>query len=828
MATELATAYISLVPSLQGAQGKIARELGDVDTTAPGRRMGSRLGGGIMSALRSAIAPIATLFAGKAIADFASSSVGAFSEVEDATAAASVIFGDSMSSIIAQSETAAGTLGMSGAQVIDAANTFGTYGKAAGLAGGDLADFSTEMTTLAGDLSSFKGGTPEEAIQAIGSALRGESEPIRRYGVLLDDATLRNRALKMGLIETTKDALTPQQKSLAAHQEILAQTTDAQGDFQREQDSTANVAKTASARFADLQATIGEQLAPAFTAARLVAIDAMAAVSGFVQQIPAISAEITRVAGEVLPTVRTIATVIAAVLTPVWIRLGVQAVISGAKMVAGWVMSAAGAARAAVMYVVNSALIIASWVRMAAAAVVSGAQTAAIWLMYRMDAIRAAATYAATQARIIGAWVAMSAAAVASGIRTAAVWTVSVVAAAASGAAAFAANVARVVAGWVLMGVQAMAQAIRMAAAWFIALGPIGWVTAAVIAIVALVIANWDKVSAWTAAAWAAVTGFITSAWQAIVSWVTGAVNNVRNRITAGWNIARAITLAVFGAIRSFLQSVWSGIVGFVTGYINTVRSIITAGWNAARAVTSSVFNAIRSVVTAVFGAVRSFISGAVSTVRSVISGGFNAARSAVAGAMNGARSIVSSVWNGIVSTVRNTVSNVISTVTGIKNRIMGALSGAGSWLVSVGRNIIQGLIDGVGGMIDNAVQAVKDIGGSMLSGVQDFLGIKSPSRRFRFEVGQEMGAGVVLGVEDKIAESQRAMQQLTAPPSRAGFDTASIMAEWARTSPAPDPVGDVYVQNPFTGEYMLARMDARADSRISAADADAGRRRIG
>jgi hypothetical protein len=39
---------------------------------------------------------------------------------------------------------------------------------------------------------------------AIGSALRGEFEPIRQYGVLLDDATLRNRALKLGLIESAK------------------------------------------------------------------------------------------------------------------------------------------------------------------------------------------------------------------------------------------------------------------------------------------------------------------------------------------------------------------------------------------------------------------------------------------------------------------------------------------------------------------------------------------------------------------------------------------------------------------------------------------------
>jgi len=208
-----------------------------------------------------------------AIGGFVKGNVDAFSELEDATAAASVVFGNSMDSIIAQSKTAATTMGMSQKQVIDAANTFGTYGKGAGLAGQSLADFSKQMTQTAGDMSSFKGGTPEEAIEAVGAALRGEMEPIRRYGVLLDDASLRNAALKLGLIKTTKEALTPQQKVLAAQAEILRQTTDAQGDFARTSESTANIKKTELAVLADSSAQLGQKLAPALTSARKVGIE---------------------------------------------------------------------------------------------------------------------------------------------------------------------------------------------------------------------------------------------------------------------------------------------------------------------------------------------------------------------------------------------------------------------------------------------------------------------------------------------------------------------------------------------------------------------------
>ncbi len=288
MGVSLADAYINIIPSAKQV-GSFMSGFGK-RLPAQGKQMQNSFASGFgkgLTGVLSLVAVGAIAGAVKSVSNLADT----FSELEDATGAASVVFGDSMGIIVKQSENAAATMGMTKAQVIDAANTFGTFGKAAGLTGVDLANFSTQMTTLAGDLSSFKGGSPEEAIFAIGAALRGESEPIRRYGVLLDDATLRQRALKMGLISTTKEALTPQQKTLAAQAEILAQTKDATGDFQRTQDSTANVAKRFDATLGNLQATIGQAVAPAFTLFRTVATGLFESFDAFlVGSMPAIEA----------------------------------------------------------------------------------------------------------------------------------------------------------------------------------------------------------------------------------------------------------------------------------------------------------------------------------------------------------------------------------------------------------------------------------------------------------------------------------------------------------------------------------------------------------
>ena len=188
---------------------------------------------------------------------------GTASDLSETISKNKQIFGSSAKQIEEWSKTASSSIGQSQRQAVDAADTFAIFGRGAGLAGQELVDFSKKFTVLASDLASFNNTSPEEAIVAIGAAMRGENEPIRRYGVLLDDATLKNQALRMGLIKTTKEALTPQIKTLAAAEQVFKQTTVAQGDFKRTSEGLANTERIANATLDDKAAIIGESLVPA-------------------------------------------------------------------------------------------------------------------------------------------------------------------------------------------------------------------------------------------------------------------------------------------------------------------------------------------------------------------------------------------------------------------------------------------------------------------------------------------------------------------------------------------------------------------------------------
>jgi len=176
-----------------------------------------------------------------------------------------VLFGEAADSVTQFAETAATDFGLSKRAALEAAGNFGALTHAMGMSGEQGSDMSITMVKLAADMASFNNASPEETLTALAAGLRGENEPLRRFGVLLDAATTKQKALEMGLIENTKGALDPATKALASYHLILEQSTVQQGDFQRTSDGLANSQRILAAQWEDLQTQLGEALLPLFT-----------------------------------------------------------------------------------------------------------------------------------------------------------------------------------------------------------------------------------------------------------------------------------------------------------------------------------------------------------------------------------------------------------------------------------------------------------------------------------------------------------------------------------------------------------------------------------
>jgi len=123
---------------------------------------------------------------------------------------------------------------------------------------------SFEATKLAADLGSFNNLGTAQVMENIQSALVGEYEPMKKYGVVLTAATVQQQALNMGLAETA-DALTAGDKAQAAYALIVRSSTAAVGDMARTSEGYANQTKLMTARIEDARAALGEGLLPVAT-----------------------------------------------------------------------------------------------------------------------------------------------------------------------------------------------------------------------------------------------------------------------------------------------------------------------------------------------------------------------------------------------------------------------------------------------------------------------------------------------------------------------------------------------------------------------------------
>jgi hypothetical protein len=185
--------------------------------------------------------------------------------LEESLSKNNIVFGESAAAVEAFAETSLHAFGVTERAALEATGVIGTLGSALGMTEADSASMATTLVGLAGDMASFNDASVEETLTAIQAGLRGESEPLRRFGVLLDAATLKAKALETGIITNTKDALTPQTKALAAYAVILEQTGIQMGDFTRTADSATNQSKLLAGEWDKIQTEIGTALLPAFT-----------------------------------------------------------------------------------------------------------------------------------------------------------------------------------------------------------------------------------------------------------------------------------------------------------------------------------------------------------------------------------------------------------------------------------------------------------------------------------------------------------------------------------------------------------------------------------
>lgn len=325
--------------------------------------------------------------------------------------------------------------------------------------------------------------------------------------------------------------------------------------------------------------------------------------------------------------------------------------------------------------------------------------------------MRAAMRTTAAAGRAVASFARIAAAATVNAARTAAVWAASAARMAATWLVQLARTAARTAASFVMMAARAVAWAAVMAAQWLIAMGPVGWVIAAIAAVIGVIVLIATKTT-WFQSIWAAVWGWLKSATSAAVSGILAAI---------GW----------LGRLPGM---VWGWIKSMAAGAI--VRFLSFVSW--VRGLPGRVIGALKSL------GGRLLLTAAMAVLRF--------------------RSAAVSKFLAVVSWVR-----------GLPGRIRSALGNLGSLLVGAGRSVVTGLWNGIRSMGGWLRSTLMGWAKSLIPGpIAKALGIGSPSRVMAQQVGRWIPAGVVSGIESGQGALDKTMSNLVDPAGVGPFPGAA------------------------------------------------------
>lgn len=300
----------------------------------------------------------------------------------------------------------------------------------------------------------------------------------------------------------------------------------------------------------------------------------------------------------------------------------------------------------------------------------------------------------------------------------------------------------------------------------------------------------------------------LTQVGATIMTTITPVVNNMASLFQAALPALTALFQSWAGTLQGIIDSVFPYIQTVISTVMNVINAIITTVMAAVKGDWDGVWAGIGNLVSTVWNGIKSVVSAGANGISGIISAVSGTVNTIWSGLWNTVKGLVSSVWNGITGAVRNGVNSVVNVVSGVKGKITGAFSGAGSWLVNAGKNILQGLTNGIKGAISAVINTISGVAQKVVDTVKHVLGIHSPSRVFRDEVGKMIPAGLGKGVEANMSLAMDPVQRMV----------ADIMPNSLLNGSASLPVSSPVLANTNSGPRVSAPITVNASDPTMAA----------
>lgn len=251
-----------------------------------------------------------------------------------------------------------------------------------------------------------------------------------------------------------------------------------------------------------------------------------------------------------------------------------------------------------------------------------------------------------------------------------------------------------------------------------------------------------------------------------ILDLVQGIVDNLPQLITAGLQLIQALGQGLINAIPVLVAALPQIITSLVLGLIAALPQMLSTAAQLITGLATGLVAAIPKLIAALPQIVVALVNGLVSHLPQIITAGLMLMVALPLGFLKALPQIIASIPQ-IISAIKRAFTST-------------------DW-ASVGRNIINGIKDGIVRFAHNIADAAKNAAKSALDGVKHLLGIHSPSRVFRDQVGLNIGRGVAVGIDRSGRYVDESVRELG---SRLNPDITLNGYQPQQPAPQPDNTG--------------------------------------
>ena len=487
-------------------------------------------------------------------------------DTQDAMGATDQIFKKSSKEMKSWASSLPSHYGIAKGEALEYSNTMGAMLKnIGGLSEAEAAKQSQILTELAGDLSAMYGGTTESAIQALTGALKGNNAMLDNYGIGVNEATIKTKALEMGIYDGV-GALSLEEKQAATLALIMEQTADAQGQAGREAEGASGSFKAFTTIIKDITTEIGDNLLPILTPMLQKFADF---IKGFKDLSPETKNFIVTL-GLIAAAIGPVMMVLGPVISLIGKIIGAIGIVS---QVIGVMSSGIAVASPVVMGIVGVLTKLGAVFGIIKGAIIAFA--AALNLPV-LAIVAIGAAIAGLVYLIVTHWEEIKA-------KTIEIWTG--------------------ITTWI-------------SDTWnnFIATIQPVWET-----IVNVFTVVWLLIQEVFRAGWMIIESFLIVAWQLLiatarmifgplVTFFTGIWTGIQNGATTAWSV-----------ISGFLSGIWNGIKNTASTIFNGLKNLIQGVWNGIKSVTSTAWNAIKKAIEDPINKAKDAVQKAIDKMKSIL-----------------------------------------------------------------------------------------------------------------------------------------------------------------------------------------------------------------